>query len=126
MAYASVLADVGLATRLKEKYGPVAVGRYERIDGHDAITLRATPSPHVAETLWFDRGSGLLLRRLALLQTPLGRLPLQIDYADFRDVQGVKVPFEIRITDWENVQVQKFAEVKVNAPVDAGRFARPK
>jgi photosynthetic reaction center cytochrome c subunit len=125
-AYTTALADLGLPLRLKQTYERLSVGRYDRIDGHDAIMLNGRPSPAVMETLWFDRGTGLLLRRVARLQTPMGRLPLQIDYADYRDVQGVKFPFEVKVTDWENVQAQKFTEVKPNAPVPADRFAAPK
>jgi photosynthetic reaction center cytochrome c subunit len=125
LTHAARLGDLGLALRLKDTYARLAVGRYERIDGHDAISLTGRPSPAVIERLSFDRVSGLLLRRVARLQTPMGDLPLQIDYADYRDVDGVKVPFEVRVTDWENVMTQKFAEVQLNAPVDAARFRKP-
>jgi len=126
LAASTVLPDLGLPLRIKEDYERLAVGRYERIDGHDAVTLNGRPSPIVMETLWFDRTTGLLLRRVARVQTPMGRLPLQIDYADYRDVQGVKFPFEVKVTDWENVQSHKFSEVKPNAAVPPDRFAMPK
>jgi len=59
------------------------------------------------------------------LNTPLGQLPVQIDYDDYRTVDGVMTPFEVRVADWESVSVEKFGEVTHNQPIDAARFARP-
>jgi len=50
---------------------------------------------------------------------------VQIDYDDYRTVDGVMTPFEVRVADWESVSVEKFAEVTHNQPIDAARFARP-
>jgi hypothetical protein len=97
----AVSEQLGLPLRVKE-YGGLTVVRYDRLDGHDVILLEGGPSPTDAETLYFDRKSNLLLRRVARLQTPMGRLPVQIDYADYRDVGRIKVPFEVRTTDWES------------------------
>jgi hypothetical protein len=35
---------------------------------------------------------GLLLRRLEYIETALGLNPTQVDYADYRDSGGVKIP----------------------------------
>jgi photosynthetic reaction center cytochrome c subunit len=117
-------ASPWIAARLKPSFIRFQVGRYERIDGHDVITLNGTVSPDVTESLSFDRESGLLVRRLSRLRTVLGRLQVQIDYADYRAVDGVKVPFEVRIADWESVTTLKFSEVKLNAPVEDSTFGR--
>ncbi len=120
----AVSEQLGLPLRVK-KYARLTVVRYDRLDGHDVVLLEGGPSPSDAETLYFDRKSNLLLRRVARLPTPMGRLPVQIDYADYRDVGGIKLPFEIRATDWESLTVQKFSDIKVNAPVEATRFSKP-
>jgi len=49
---------------------------------------------------------------------------VQIDYADYRAVDGVQVPFEMTIADWESVTTLKFTEVKLNAPVEDGIFVK--
>ena len=43
---------------------------------------------------YFDERSGLLLRMLRYVESPLGRNPTQIDYADYRDEGNVKIPFQ--------------------------------
>jgi hypothetical protein len=55
------------------------------------VVLSGRPYPGVTEQLQFDRESGLLLRRSVTTSTPLGPLPEQVDYSDYRDVSGVKV-----------------------------------
>jgi hypothetical protein len=97
----------------------VRVGRIDIID--PAVNGGADQG---GSLLLVDRTSGLLVRRVIRLQTPMGRLPIQVDYADYRDVEGVKLPFEVKVTNWENVQSQKFTDVKVNA-VAPDRFQRP-
>jgi hypothetical protein len=47
------------------------------------------------------------------------------DYSDYRDVDGVKVPFSVRHATWNAVTTEKFNDVKVNAPVDDAVFAKP-
>ena len=44
-------------------------------------------------TMYFDQQSGLLLRVVRYGKTPIGRVPTQIDYSDYRDVGGIKMPF---------------------------------
>jgi photosynthetic reaction center cytochrome c subunit len=116
--------SLGIASQLKTKYQRLGVGRYERLEGRDVIALNGAPTPETAETLYFDRTSGLLVRRLARLQTTMGRLQVQIDYADYRAVDGVKLPFEVKITDWDSVTTERFTEIQLNAAVDDKSFSK--
>ena len=52
-------------------------------------------------------------------------LPAQIDYDDYRPVDGIQTPFEVRVTDWESVSAEKLAEVTFNQAIDPARFAKP-
>ena len=54
-----------------------------------------------------------------------GELPVQIDYSDYRAVDGVQAAFEVRIADWESISALKFTEVVFNQKIDPSRFARP-
>jgi photosynthetic reaction center cytochrome c subunit len=76
--------------------------------------------------LYFDEQSGLLIRMIRYAETPLGRNPTQIDYADYRDVEGVQVPFRVTTSQPGNISIIQFDEVRQNAPIDAVRFAKPK
>ena len=124
-ALVGMSADLGLPLHLKDRYQDLAVSAYDKIDGRDVIVIQGRLSPIVAEALYVDKTSGLLVRRVVRFTTSLGRLSAQIDYSDFRPVGGVPLPFAVKVTTWESVSDQKFTEVKVNQAIDPSRFARP-
>ena len=69
--------------------------------------------------------SGLLVRTVRWTLTPVGFVPTQIDYSDFRDVAGVKVPFKRVVSQTFMQMTVELTDVQPNAAVDAARFARP-
>jgi hypothetical protein len=124
------LADFALPLHLKERYPDLSVKpAYETVDGKPAVVLTGSPYPHVTEELAFDRESGLLLRHTITSGTAGGfgimALGEQIDYSDYRDVSGVKVPFALRHSTWNAVTTEKLSDVKINAPVADTIFAKP-
>ncbi len=74
------------------------VGR-GRVSERPATVLIHSPAPGVTERLFFDAETGLLLRRLTLTDTVLNPIPEQIDYDDYSEVDGIKVPFTIIISN---------------------------
>jgi photosynthetic reaction center cytochrome c subunit len=74
---------------------------------------------------YFDKESGLLLRQVRFTNTAIGFNPVQIDYADYRDVAGVKFPFKVTTTWTDGQTIIELSEVRANAPVDPARFAKP-
>jgi len=76
-------------------------------------------------TLYFDRQTGLLLRELRYSETPIGRVPTQMDFADYRDVNGIKLPFRISYVWLDGRDSIVLNEVKTNVPIDEAKFGRP-
>jgi hypothetical protein len=74
--------------------------------------------------LYFDADSGLLARLVRYTGTPVGSIPTQIDYADYRDVSGIKMAFKWTTTWTDGRSVTELSSVEVNAPVDAEKFAQ--
>ena len=75
--------------------------------------------------LFFDQKTGLLVRQVRYSNTAVGANPIQIDYADYRDVSGVKLPFRWTVT-WTNGQsIYEISEIKPNAGVDNSKFLKP-
>lgn len=124
-AFATRLADFTLPMRIRQRYSSLTVGRYGNIDGVDTIGLQGRVDDNVVEQLQFGRDSGLLLRRTIQTRTPYGALLEQIDDSDYREVSGVKVPFQVRYATWNQVTTEKFSDVQINAPVDPAVFAKP-
>jgi photosynthetic reaction center cytochrome c subunit len=132
MQQALRLADFPLPMHLKERYATLAVNKaYETIDGRPAVSITGSPYPNVTERLSFDRETGLLLRRT--IETGSGGVGFnimdlgeQITYGDYRDVNGIKVPYTVRHATWNQVTTEKFTDVKINAPVDDAVFVKPR
>ncbi|MEQ1885637.1 MAG: photosynthetic reaction center cytochrome c subunit family protein [Bryobacteraceae bacterium] len=75
--------------------------------------------------LFFDAQTGLLTRVYRQSHTAIGSVPVQIEFSDYREVAGVKVPFEWKLT-WTDGQSQyNMDEMQANVSVDASKFAKP-
>jgi hypothetical protein len=74
---------------------------------------------------YFDNMSGLLVRWVRWNATPVGPVPTQIDYDDYRDVAGVKMPFTWTVSQTYMQMTIKLNTIQANVPVDAAIFARP-
>ena len=75
--------------------------------------------------LYFDAESGLLVRQVRFVDTAVGVIPTQIDYSDYRDVAGVKVPFKRVITWTDGRSTIELTQVQPNVRIDAAQFAKP-
>jgi hypothetical protein len=118
-------AEFNEEARFKELYPKRSLRDKETVEGHEAYVMEATGVDGVREKMLFDVQSGLLVRRITLAETPLGLLPSQTDFEDYRDVEGVKQAFTIRITGPTLVQTEKFTEIKFNQPIDDSKFDQP-
>jgi hypothetical protein len=98
---------------------------FATIDDKDVVVARGVNPGQSPVNLHFDEETGLLVRLVRWVDTASGPVPVQIDYSDFRDVNGVKMPFHWLKT-WTNGQSDiKLKEIRANVTIDASRFARP-
>ena len=65
------------------------------------------------------------MRRYMESETILGMFPLQTDYEDYRDVDGIKQPFLIRWSMPGRSWGRKIAELKQNVAMDDAQFNPP-
>ena len=82
-----------LPLRMKEIFTQMRAGRPDKIGDVAVTTLMGTRQGLPPVRFFFDANTGLLLRMVRYTENPLGRMPVQIDYSDYRDVDGVKTPF---------------------------------
>jgi hypothetical protein len=76
-------------------------------------------------TLYFDKQTGLLIRELRYSQTPIGRVPTQTDFSDYRDVNGIKFPFKMAYVWLDGRDLIVLNDVKTNVAIDEAKFGRP-
>lgn len=95
------------------------------IDGRPVDIVQAMMADNTPAKFYFDRETGLLVRLVRYTNTRLGFNPTQIDYADYRTVLGVKIPFKMTTTWTDGQSVIALSELQANVPIDAARFAKP-
>ena len=114
--------------RLKEQFTSMRARGTQLIGDRSTYLIIGTTADNRQERLFFDTQTGLLLRRISYMQTPIGLIPEQIDFEDYRDVDGVKFPFTIRVSSIEvgnPVSTRSFSEMKLNVAVDDAKFNMP-
>jgi len=92
---------------------------------HIVDVVQGTGQRGLLVTLYFDQETGLLLRELRYGLSPIGRVPTQIDFADYRDVNGIKLPFRITYAWLDGRDAIVLNEIQTNVPVDEAKFGRP-
>jgi hypothetical protein len=56
---------------------------------------------------------------------PVGLIPTEIDYSEYRDVAGIKMPFHIVKTWVDGRSIVELSSIQPNVPIDAAKFTRP-
>jgi hypothetical protein len=102
----------------------------EASPGGDLLKLAVTLKSGLARTVYLDARTYLDRRHTGVLNLPNGRtFDVTIDYDNWRDVEGVKFPFDIteeRISKEPVVTLVTYTEkIEVNVPMDDGLFAPP-
>ncbi len=113
--------------KLQGQFARLSFGGKDKIDGKEVYILRGLTADGKGERLYFDAQTGLLLRRTTSTPTMVGLIPEQIDFEDYRDVDGMKIPFTIRIASIDPFysSTRKFTEIKLNVPIDETKFNKP-
>jgi photosynthetic reaction center cytochrome c subunit len=122
---AAMDADLHFAAHLRAMFSEVQVRGTETIGDHDAYFVVGEREEKTSVRLYFDTQSGLLLRLVRYGETPFGRMPTQIDYADYREVEGVKIPYRWTLARPGGRFTIQLTEVKQNVPVDDAEFVKP-
>jgi len=122
---AAMDADLHFPAHVKSMFSEVEVRGAEKIGDHEAYLVVGQRGEKTPVRLYFDEQSGLLVRLVRFGETPLGRLPTQIDYADYREVGGVKIPFRWTLARPGGRFTIQATEVKQNVPVDDAKFEKP-
>jgi photosynthetic reaction center cytochrome c subunit len=111
--------------KTRELYRKLTLVGKSTIGDREVYVVEATPLSGSTEKLYFDVRSGLLVRRYVESETILGIFPLQTDYEDYRDVDGIKQPFLIYWSMPGRIWGRKIAEIKQNVAVDDQQFNSP-
>jgi hypothetical protein len=120
-------AQLSFPGRIKQSLSRLRVGPPQAIEGREVHVVQGTGSRGLVATLYFDKESGLLVRMVRFGNTPIGRAPSQVDFADYRQVgsSGIKMPFRWTFGWLDGRDSFELKDVQLNAPIDPAVFGRP-
>ena len=118
-------AELDLPLRMKEIFSDFRLLAPQKIDGRKASVVQGLREGKPPVNFYFDQQSGLLVRLVRYIDTPLGLYPTQIDYADYRDSGGVKIPYRWTIARPSGQFTIQVEQVQQNVPIAKEKFAQP-
>jgi photosynthetic reaction center cytochrome c subunit len=119
-------AALSFPVRIKRTFTSWRAGVPATIDDRDVDVVQGAAAGKAPATFFFDKESGLLVRLVRYADSAVGRIPMQTDYADYRDVSGVKFPFRWTSTWLDGRSTIQLSELRANVPVAPSTFARPR
>jgi photosynthetic reaction center cytochrome c subunit len=108
--------------KMENLYSNLSVVGTALVRDAEAYVIQAKPADGPVEKLFFDVKTGLLVRRYTESDTVLGKLPLQTDYEDYREIDGIKQPFLIHWSLPGRIWGRKIDEIKQNVQLDDAKF----
>ncbi|MBV9507472.1 MAG: photosynthetic reaction center cytochrome c subunit [Acidobacteriia bacterium] len=111
--------------RIKSALNNWRVGNPDDVNGHDCEVVQGRGPKGLLATLYFDRQTSLLVRAVRYSLSPIGRVPTQLDYDDYRVVEGIKFPFKYTFSWLDGKDAFQINDVKVNVPIEAAKFNKP-
>ena len=122
---AKLEAELSFPARIKQTLTKWRIGFPAIINDREVQVVQGNAAGGAIATLYFDTESGLLVRLVRYSESVVGRTPTQMDYADYREVSGIKIPFRWTVTWLDGRENFQLSQVQPNAPIDVARFAKP-
>jgi hypothetical protein len=111
--------------RIREMYPDLSVKGREKVGEREAYVIEGKPESLPAEKLYFDTETGLLLRQDVQREGPQGVATVETVFEDYKEVDGVKLPHNLKITNPAFMFVIKLSEIKHNISIDDSVFTKP-
>lgn len=118
-------AQLAFPGQIKQILTNLRAGNPDSIGDRDVNVVQGTGPGGVLVTIYFDTKSGLPARVVRYGKSPIGRVPVQSDYADYRAVNGIQFPFQYTFSWLDGKQSFKLTDVKTNVAIDQSKFAMP-
>jgi photosynthetic reaction center cytochrome c subunit len=116
--------DLQFALHIQDVFPELRTEYPESVDGREMDVLLGVGEGELRAKFYFDEESGLLVRMIRYGESPFGLNPTQLDYADYRELDGVQVPFRVTVTKPGSRTAIEFEQVRQNVKIDKGVFVR--
>ena len=121
------MVDAALAfpANLKTAFPQMRGSRPDKIGDENVYMIFGRGPGAPLTRLYFDQQTGLLVRVIRYNDVGMGMMPVQVDYSDYRAVDGVKVPFHWTLARPGGRFSIQIDSVQQNVPIDDAKFAKP-
>lgn len=116
---------LGFPGHIKTAFTTWRVGVSDVLHGRDVYIVQGSSPNGLLGTFYFDKKTHLLTRYVRQTPSPAGRISIQQDFDDYRDVDGVKFPFKYSFLWLDGRFTALINDVKVNAPIEAAKLTKP-
>jgi len=119
-------AQLAFPGNIKQYLTNWRTGLRRAIDDKDYLIVQGNGPKGLLATFYFDEETGYLRRLVRYTPSPVGRVSVQVDYKDYRDVGGIKFPYELQFSWLDGRYTAKISDIKTNVAIDAAKFGQPK
>ncbi len=95
------------------------------VDDRPTYEVVLTPDEGKPVTFHFDQETGLIAKMSMVVESPMGEIPTDTYPSDYREIDGILVPFRTKSKVLTMNQIIQFDSVEHNGEIPDERFALP-
>ena len=97
----------------------------DTLHDRDVYVVQGSSPNGLLGTFYFDKKTHLLLRYIRQTPSPAGRISIQQDFEDYRDLNGVKFPYKYSFLWLDGRFTAAITNIELNVPIDAAKLGKP-
>ena len=110
----------------KEAGSTAVLGNKETVGGREAYVIQFTPKAGPRIRLFIDAQTFMLVKTVVTVTVPqLGPIDQAVEFSDFRDVDGLKIPYLTKSSNPVQTVTAIITDVKHNVEIDDSLFSKP-
>jgi outer membrane lipoprotein-sorting protein len=111
----------------KENGSTAVLNGREKVGEREAFAIQLTPKAGPAIRAFIDAESFMLVKTIISVNVPQLGGPIEqvVEFSDFRDVDGVKIPYVTKSTNPVQSITSVVKDVKQNVEIDDTTFSKP-
>jgi hypothetical protein len=110
---------------LRQLYSKFTLTGTEKIGEHDTYVIEAARAGGDPDKMYFDMKTGLARRMISRRHSAEGLSTYQEDLEDYREVDGIKLPFTVHQSIAKPSFTITFTEVRHNVELNDSEFSKP-
>jgi len=109
----------------REIYSGTECAGIESVEDHAAYKVLMKPKSGKEQAMYFDTKSNLLVKHEFVIENAMGSIPVTSYISDYRKVDGVLMPFEIRAVVMGQERLLTTVSIEHNVDLPSGQFELP-